>query len=116
MKIKDSIKLIKQDYWNLWYFWQGTIREWIWNNYPIIMRTHIKEQFIYRTIKAYECAKNGSCIVCGCTTPALFFANKPCALSHVQKSNWHVFGKTELCYPKMMNKKEWNDFKQLNNL
>jgi hypothetical protein len=43
-----------------------------------------------------ECYENGSCKMCGCNTTALQMANKACP---------------KPCYPKMISKKEWKEFK-----
>ena len=43
-----------------------------------------------------ECYEQGSCKICHCDTTALQMANKAC-------------GKP--CYPKMMNKADWLEFK-----
>lgn len=42
-----------------------------------------------------ECLNQGSCILCGCSTPALQMTNKACDLP---------------CYPKIMSKVDWNLF------
>ena len=44
-----------------------------------------------------DCYSEGSCQMCGCETTALQMANKTCP---------------KPCYPKMMNKKNWEDFKK----
>jgi hypothetical protein len=46
-----------------------------------------------------ECFNNGVCIKCGCTTTALQMANKSC---------------NGECYPIMMDKKTWYQFKEHN--
>jgi hypothetical protein len=116
MTIQQTIKLVREDYWNLWYYWQGTIRQWLFNNYSMFIRLHIMDQYFWRMGNSSDCSKNGSCVVCGCKTDDLFFANKPCALSHIHKEHWYIFNKKKVCYPKMMSKKEWIKFKQENNI
>jgi hypothetical protein len=44
-----------------------------------------------------DCYNQGSCVLCGCSTPALQLANKPC---------------DNPCYPAMMNKRDWDKFKK----
>ena len=80
-------KLIKDDYRNLWYFWQGTIRYFFYKNFPFMVRKHIKEQFIYRLKKSKKCVMNGSCLVCGSKTPDLLMADQPCAISKLTEYN-----------------------------
>lgn len=43
------------------------------------------------------CYSTGSCVLCGCTTTALQMATKSC---------------DKPCYPRLMNKQQWEDFKQ----
>lgn len=65
--------------------------------FKFLIRTHILEQIQWRISEMdIECFESGSCKICGCDTTALQMANKQC-------------GKP--CYPKMMNKKEWKEFK-----
>jgi len=63
-----------------------------------LMRKHIFEQIAYRiSVMNKECYMKGSCIKCGCNTTELQMANKRC---------------DGICYPTMMNKKDWEQFKQ----
>lgn len=63
-----------------------------------LMRTHITEQITWRiNVMDEECFLTGSCKKCGCDTTALQMANKAC---------------DKPCYPKMMNKKAWKEFKK----
>lgn len=39
-----------------------------------ILPLHIREQAIFRAYKCEPCLKNKSCLKCGCSTPALFYA------------------------------------------
>src|SRR6478609_10766631 len=56
------------------------------------------EQFKYRlTVMNKECLKSGSCIICGCYTPQLQMTDASC------EGN---------CYPPMMNKQEWEKYKE----
>jgi hypothetical protein len=112
-----KLELIKEDYWNLWYFWQGTIRYWLYLNFDCLLKKHIIEQFEYRLTKSRKCVLNGSCVFCGCKTPELMFANKPCGLIKLTKYNRKaVIDSEEICYDKMLNKKEWLNFKIKNNV
>lgn len=64
-----------------------------------LLDEHKKEQVIYRTELAKECTLNGSCVYCGCTTPAKYYSDEACEDPDKQ------------CYPAMMNKEEWIAFK-----
>ena len=65
--------------------------------FKFLIRNHILEQIQWRiSVMDIECFESGSCKKCGCDTTALQMADKQC-------------GKP--CYPKMMNKKEWREFK-----
>lgn len=98
---------------DVFYFLQGYTREFIYNHCEFLMRKHIKEQFEHRCLEAEACYKNGSCLGCGCTTPALFFANKGCSLrQYPVEIRKRLTGKSYPCYPEMMGKKEWNEFKK----
>lgn len=67
-----------------------------------LIRKHIFEQITFRIqVMDKECYNNGQCKLCGCETTALQMANKPC---------------NKPCYPKMMNKKEWVEYKKLNSV
>ena len=48
-----------------------------------------------------ECYEEGYCKMCGCNTTALQMANKPC---------------NKPCYPKMMSKQDWGNFKKENKI
>ena len=64
---------------------------------PWLMRLHIREQTVFRIQSMKEeCIKNGACVECGCDTPQLAYANKPCDGG---------------CYPELLNKKRWRWFK-----
>jgi hypothetical protein len=63
---------------------------------------HIQEQITFReSVANKECLKNGYC-KCNCILPDMFYADKTCE---------------DQCYPPMLNKKEWEEFKdKLNRL
>ena len=65
-------------------------------HFKFLIRTHIRQQIEWRiSIMNIECFESGSCVKCGCDTTALQMANKTCG---------------GFCYPKMMNKKQWEEF------
>ena len=89
---------------NWWSYIQGKLRykAYYSKNYKWLIRNHIFEQILWRiSIMDKECFSNGACKMCGCDTTALQMANKACP---------------KPCYPKMMNKFEWNIYKINNNL
>jgi len=76
----------------------GNYRHWCYENgYKFLLRKHIIEQYEFRLTKMNkECYSSGSCIECGCDTPALQMANKACKGG---------------CYFEMFGKKRWEEFK-----
>lgn len=69
-----------------------------YNKYlQVLIRLHIFEQIKNRIKWMNEtCYNQGSCIKCGCETTQLQMCNKSCE---------------GLCYPSMMNRKQWKVFK-----
>jgi hypothetical protein len=68
------------------------------NSWSLLIRQHILEQIKWRIdIMDKECYKQGSCIMCGCSTTALQMANKAC---------------DKPCYPTMMSAGKWRNFKK----
>ena len=75
----------------------GNYRYWCYNNFKPLLRLHIIEQYEWRlSVMNKECYNSGSCIKCGCDTPALQMANKACEGG---------------CYFEMFDKKKWKAFK-----
>jgi hypothetical protein len=98
---------------DMWYFVQGETRQFLYNNLPFLLRTHIKEQYVYRLGAASKCTENKSCIICSCSTPSLYFANKACSAKKLSYSNRKIMlGTTEFCYDEMLNKKQWLNYKK----
>lgn len=99
MTFKQTILHIWNNPKDTWYYIQGNIRYKLWySKYSWLIRKHIREQIDMR-IKSMnrECYNSGSCINCGCKTTHLQMCNKSC------KGD---------CYPKMMNKKQWEEAKK----
>lgn len=89
---------------NVMYYLQGTIRYYFFYHKYLkkLIRLHIFEQITYRiSIMDLECYEQGFCKMCGCNTTALQMADKQC---------------NKPCYPKMMNKKDWENFKKENKI
>lgn len=88
-------------YKNYFYFLQGNIRYALLHSryFSWLVPIHIKEQFEKRvgTIP-HKCWEEGSCQSCGCSVPQLQLANKTCG---------------NKCYPKMLNRKDWKEFKKI---
>lgn len=75
----------------------GNYRYWCYENFRFLLRKHIIEQFEWRlSVMNNECYSSGSCIKCGCDTPALQMANKACEGG---------------CYFKMMRSNTWKGIK-----
>lgn len=70
---------------------------------PFLVPEHIVEQIDFRihVMMDKKCYLDGQCKLCGCTTPALQMTNASCK---------------GYCYPKMVNKKQWNLFKNAGQL
>jgi len=80
------------------YYFQGNVRyQLFYSKFAFLLSKHIREQIELR-IKTMDktCYNTGSCVLCGCNTTALQMCNKSC---------------DKPCYPRMLNKSEWNDFK-----
>lgn len=67
----------------------------------IALEEHIKEQVLYReSVANKECLQKKVC-KCNCEIPGLFYADKTCE---------------DGCYPEMMNKNDWEEFKRTKNV
>lgn len=70
--------------------------------FEFIIPKHIVEQYKWRFKRADKrCHKAGHCIACGCSMPEVLLADKACRVN---------------CYPKMMDRKTWKDYKLKNNI
>lgn len=83
---------------NIYYFLQGNLRyKLFYSKFVFLIPNHILEQIYFRINKMdKKCYNDGQCKICGCSTIALQMANKSCP---------------KPCYPKMMNKRQWNNYK-----
>jgi len=67
-----------------------------------LIRPHIIEQINFRIkVMDKECLNQGTCKLCGCMVTALQMANKMCE---------------KPCYPPMLNKKDWKEFRRTGQL
>ena len=108
MKLQDSqinhqhyiMKKAKPTLKNIIAYIQGNLRyKLFYSNFAFLIRSHIREQIQIRINSMDpECYNAGECKICGCQTTALQMADKAC---------------DKPCYPNMMNKKQWNFFKEL---
>jgi hypothetical protein len=117
--IKRYWLMIKEDPTNVWWYIQGSFRMFLWNYFPIFLRKHIEEQFLYRFKSAKQCSESGSCLFCGCSIKqGLYFANKACSLEKVQDDDIknQLTGRTTACYPAMMSKYDWELYKLENGI
>lgn len=69
-----------------------------------LLDLHKKEQVVWRGEVAKECLENGSCLYCGCDTPAKFYSDEACEDPIRQ------------CYPAMLTAEDWNLWKQQHNI
>ncbi len=83
----------------------AVIQSWFRSLLPV--KKHVKEQIIWRrgqvALKSPECWKEGHCIQCGCFIVAKTTADMGCE-------------NEPFCYPEMMNKKDWENYKKQNNI
>jgi hypothetical protein len=83
---------------NIQNFVQGTWNHFKDNSNFFELSTHVKEQAFYRAWLCQPCYAKGSCLLCGCKTPEMFYSpNKTDA-----GEKWG----------KMLNKYEWEEFKK----
>lgn len=88
------------------YYWQGIFRYYCLKRPALawLLRWHIVDQYNARKKAAQKCYYAGSCHVCSCTTPELFFADKACAAgSPKYRHTAHL----PPCYPPMMSQTKW---------
>lgn len=69
-----------------------------------MLNQHQKEQVIWRSEKAQPCTDNGTCLYCGCDTPAKYYSDEACE-DPIRK-----------CYPAMMDKNTWEEYKKTNDI
>lgn len=83
----------------------AVIQSWIRSILPT--PKHIREQIIWRrgevTLKSPECWRQGHCIQCGCEIVPKTTADMGCE-------------NPPYCYPEMMSKKQWEEYKKTNNI
>lgn len=88
------------------YFKFKNVRDYVQGTYNHFfkedIKTHIREQAMYRASLCNKCLINGSCMHCGCSTPGVFFApNKVDA-----NNKWGA----------MLGEKNWELYKVENNI
>ena len=64
-----------------------------------LLEDHKKEQVLWRTEQAKAWMENGTCLYCGCDTPAKFYSDEQCE------------DPERKCYPEMMSKADWEKYK-----
>lgn len=77
---------------------------------------YIYEQIIWRRTQVIAnspmCWYSGNCKICGCDILGKTMEDRGCSiLEHPE-----ILVKRPACYPNMMNKEEWNKYKQLKNI
>ena len=87
---------------NIKNFVQGTWNKFKQDSYFLSLPVHIQEQAIYRATLCIECYMSSECLVCGCTSPQLFYA----PAKEDANEKWKA----------MLNEPEWNKFKEENNI
>jgi|GEM_PF-3310677 len=106
MTVRQTITHLYHDPEDAFYYWQGVLRWYCYKRPRLrwLIRTHIQEQFEFRKKAASRCYRNGECICCGCTTPQLFMADKPCSAGKPRFQRCPV---KQPCYPRMMSRTQW---------
>lgn len=75
------------------FFLQGYCRLILYKTIPFLLRKKVKDHYRARLRLAKPCLDNTECLACGCSTPALFFANKACSAPE--------YLERPACYPSM---------------
>jgi len=105
MKAKITIKNIKG-------FLQGNTRK-IFDEWFNMSESHIKEQAVWRLLQVKknspECFESDECKICHCTVSGKVFEDRMCSLG--EREDLIEQGLVP-CYPPMMTKEEWEQFKQ----
>jgi hypothetical protein len=96
----DKKKLINAE--NIRNFIEGNLNLLKQNTSFMKLKTHIQEQAIFRAAQCINCLELGQCTECGCATPGLFYAPS----KEDPKNKWG----------KMLEEKEWQLYKETNNL
>jgi hypothetical protein len=77
---------------------------------------HIYEQIIWRRVRVMErsplCWMRGTCRVCGCDILGKTMEDRACSISE----HPDLLERREPCYPEMMSKEKWNEYKISNNI
>lgn len=81
-------------------FFQGEFRQICYDHKIPLVRKKIIQEYLWRINEtpAKDCVKNGSCLCCGCDSPAVHFCNKACSVQKYECDK--AFGLTQ-CYPEM---------------
>lgn len=80
------------------------------------LEDHIYEQVVWRRTqvmtKSPQCWHFGKCKVCGCDVLDKTLEDRACSISE----HPDLLKKRDPCYPAMMNSKDWENFKIINNI
>src|SRR6185295_3295826 len=95
----EALNPAKLDLPHIW----AVIQSWFRSLFPV--RKHIREQIIWRRTevikKSPTCWLAGNCVQCGCEMVGKTTADMECE-------------NEPFCYPAMMTKKQWKQYKKLN--
>lgn len=99
---------------NIWAVLQAWFRKKQLQIDGVTLDQHIFEQIIWRRTqvraKSPTCWHSGECIVCGCEILGKTMEDRGCSAGEHPELN------REPCYPDMMGKEEWKDYKKLNRI
>ncbi|CCH01254.1 hypothetical protein FAES_3245 [Fibrella aestuarina BUZ 2] len=84
MGLREAIRHLRAKPADAIWFWQGTVRYWLFQYAPFLLGRNLKASVETRKRQAWSCYTNGSCMCCGCPTPQLFWADKGCSAGSAQ--------------------------------
>jgi hypothetical protein len=74
---------------------------------------HTYEQYKWRETKAKDCIDNITCLNCECFIKERILEDRGCS---ILEGKGKLVGKKEPCYPALMRKQVWNNYKLNNNI
>jgi|694.fasta_scaffold00342_18 hypothetical protein len=116
-RIKHYIKLLcSRKYWT-WSNFKGVVQAYFrktkyeYMGYKV--PKHIHEQYMWREIKAKKCIDNITCLNCDCYIKERILEDRGCS---IMEGKGNLVGKQEPCYPDLMKREVWNNYKTNNKI
>lgn len=79
---------------------EGNLK-WLGDSFKLLPK-HQKEQVLWRAQICKDCVEQGYCKYCGCSVPGKLYVSKSCNDGEI--------------FPDMMDKQDWDEYKQKNNI